>query len=97
MATVVALHGFTRGPEHLVSFSEACQRRGWACLMPAVAPRWFPILMNHRRHLSTVARRLVASRRLAGPVVIVGHSAGAAAGSWMTSLLRGKSPVATTS
>jgi pimeloyl-ACP methyl ester carboxylesterase len=83
MSTVLALHGFTRGPRHLAAFSEACQRRGWACVRPAVAPRLLPVLMNDRRHLDRVARRLVESGRLVGPVVIVGHSAGAAAGTWM--------------
>lgn len=39
--------------------------------------------MNDRRNLDRLAERLVQSNRLAGPVVIVGHSAGAAAGSWM--------------
>lgn len=84
MPIVLALHGFTRGPQHLAAFSEACQRRGWACLRPAVAPRWMPVVMNSRAHLDHLAKRLVDSGRLKGPVVIVGHSAGAAAGSWMT-------------
>jgi pimeloyl-ACP methyl ester carboxylesterase len=84
MATVLALHGFTRGPQHLTAFGDACQRREWACVRPSLAPRWLPILMNDRRHLNRVAARLVDSGRLTGPVVVVGHSAGAAAGSWMT-------------
>ncbi len=84
MTTVLALHGFTRGPQHLAAFSDACQRRGWNCLRPAVAPRWMPVLMNSRRHLDHLADRLAHSGRLAGPVVIVGHSAGAASGTWMT-------------
>jgi len=81
--TVVALHGFTREPEHLAAFSEACQRRGWNCLRPALAPRFWPVLMNSRRHLASVADRLIASGHLTGAVVIVGHAAGAASGSWM--------------
>lgn len=82
--TVVALHGFTRKPENLAAFSEACQRRGWNCVRPALAPRWFPVLTNNRRHLTGIAQRLIRSDRLTGQVVVVGHSAGAAAGSWMT-------------
>jgi pimeloyl-ACP methyl ester carboxylesterase len=82
--TVVALHGFTRKPEHLAAFSEACRRRGWTCVRPALAPRWFPVLTNNRRHLTRIAHRLIKSGRLTGRVVVVGHSAGAAAGSWMT-------------
>lgn len=88
MSTVIALHGFTRGPQHLATFSEACRSRGWSCVRPALAPRWLPILMNDRRHLSNVAHRIVASRRLTGPVVVVGHSAGAAAASWIAPKLR---------
>ena len=52
-------------------------------MRPTVAPRWLPILMNDRRHLDRLARSLIASDRLAGPVVIVGHSAGAASGTWI--------------
>lgn len=87
MATVLALHGFTRGPRHLTAFGEACQQQGWACVRPSLAPRWFPILMNDRRHLMRIAGRLAASGRLTGSVVIVGHSAGAATGTWITPIL----------
>jgi len=83
VATVIAVHGFTRGPQHLAAFGEACQRNGWSCVRPSVAARWMPVLMNDRRHLGQVARRLVATGRLIGPTVIVGHSAGAASGTWM--------------
>jgi len=88
--TVLALHGFSRRPQHLTSFSEACRRRGWACVRPSLAPRWMPVLMNNRRHLDQVADRLVSSGRLTGPIVIVGHSAGAAAGSWMAPVMIGQ-------
>lgn len=88
MATVLALHGFTRGPRNLADFSAACQLRGWDCVRVALAPRWLPTLMHNRRHLDHVADRLTSAGRLLGPVVVVGHSAGAAAGSWMTPTLR---------
>lgn len=79
---VVALHGFTRGPEHLNALAGACAERGWASVRPRLAPSWAPVLMNSRRHLCIVAERLAP--RLSGhPVVVVGHSAGAAAGSWL--------------
>lgn len=87
MATVIALHGFTRGPRHLAAVSAGCTQRGWNCLRPALAPRWLPLLMNDRRHLDRVANRLIDSDRLRGQVVIVGHSAGAAAGSWIAPVL----------
>ena len=87
MATVLALHGFTRRPRHLAAFSEACQRRGWNCLRPALAPSWLPMLMNSCRHLDHVTKRVIDSGRIMGPVVVVGHSAGAAAGTWMTTRL----------
>lgn len=87
MATVLALHGFTRGPQHLAAFGEACEQQGWVCVRPSLAPRWLPILMNDRRHLTRIAGRLAASGRLTGSVVIVGHSAGAAAGTWITPTL----------
>lgn len=84
MTTVIALHGFTRGPQHLAAFAEACQRRGWNCLRPRLSPWLLPVLMNNRRHLDRVADRMISSGRLCGSVVVVGHSAGAAAGSWIT-------------
>lgn len=87
MVSVLALHGFTRGPHHLAMFAEACRRRGWSCVRPSVAPRWLPILMNDRRHLAAVGRRLVESQQLVGRTVVVGHSAGAAAGSWLAPIL----------
>ena len=72
----------------MAAFSAACQLRGWNCVRVALAPRWLPILMHNRRHLDHVARRLTPAGRLRGPVVVVGHSAGAAAGSWLTPTLR---------
>lgn len=43
--------------------------------------------MNDRRHLDRMAQQLSNSGRLEGPVVVVGHSAGAASGAWMTPAL----------
>lgn len=79
---VIALHGFTRGPQHLSALADACSSRGWSCIRPQVAPRWLSVQMNSRRHLDGLAAEL--ARASAGqPVVIAGHSAGAAAGSWI--------------
>jgi pimeloyl-ACP methyl ester carboxylesterase len=88
MPAVLALHGFTRGPQHLVAFSEACERRGLRCIRPSLAPRWFPIMISNRRHLTSLARRLVVSGQISEDTVIVGHSAGAAAGAWLAPILR---------
>jgi pimeloyl-ACP methyl ester carboxylesterase len=79
---VIALHGFTRGPQHLAALSHACGQQGWSCIRPQVAPRWLSVLMNSRRHLDGLAADLarVCARQ---PLVIAGHSAGAAAGSWI--------------
>ncbi len=82
MVTVIALHGFTRGPQHLAALAHACEQQGWSCLRPKVASRWFSVRMNSRRHLDRLAVELI--RVCAGQqVVIVGHSAGTAAGSWI--------------
>lgn len=79
---IVLLHGFTRGPEHLAVLADACRGEGWATVRPRLAPRALPTLMNSARHLDRVAVRL--EPRLAGrSVVVVGHSAGAAAGAWL--------------
>ncbi len=83
---VLALHGFTRGPQHLDAFAKACAEQGWSCLRPELAPRWAPILMNSTRHLNAIARR-IAPRLQGESITIVGHSAGAAAGSWLATQL----------
>jgi len=85
MVTVVALPGFTRGPQHLQRFADACRSRGYDCTPTALAPRWLPVLYMNRRHLRSVAERLHAS--INGPMVIAGHSAGAAAGTYLASYL----------
>ena len=79
---VIALHGFTRGPQHLAALARACEEQGWSCVRPEVAPRWLPVRMNSRRHLDDLSAEL--TRVCAGQqVVIAGHSAGAASGSWI--------------
>jgi len=79
---VIALHGFTRGPQHLAALARACEQQGWSCIRPQVAPRWFSVRMNSRHRLDELAAELI--RACAGEqVVIAGHSAGAASGSWI--------------
>lgn len=76
---VVALPGFTRGPSHLERLARACNGRGYDCVRPVLAPRWMPVLYLHGLRVREVARRL-AGQVDGRPVVVAGHSAGAAAG-----------------
>ena len=76
---VIALPGFTRGPEHLARLAAACNDAGLDCVRPALAPRWMPVLYMERHRLRTTAARLAESAT-GRPVVVAGHSAGAAAG-----------------
>lgn len=86
---VVLLHGFTREPRHLSGLAEACGQHGWTTVRPALAPPWLPVLMNSAGHLNRVADRLDA--RLADrAVIVVGHSAGAAAGAWLAARWAGR-------
>jgi pimeloyl-ACP methyl ester carboxylesterase len=79
---VVALHGFTRGPQSLARLAAACNEAGFGCVRPSFAPRWLPVLYMDKHHLRRVARRLAA--RIEGdPIVVAGHSAGAAAGCYL--------------
>ena len=83
---VIALPGFTRGPRNLQRLSDACVASGFACVRPVIAPRWFPIAYMHRARLRGIAQRLAEDCR--EPVVIAGHSAGAAAGCFLAVCLR---------
>lgn len=76
---VVALPGFTRGPQHLERLAGACEAAGWACERPMLAPRWLPVLYMVPSRLHGIAGRIA---RAAGdrPIVVAGHSAGGAAG-----------------
>jgi pimeloyl-ACP methyl ester carboxylesterase len=79
---VVALPGFTRRPPHLARLAEACNAVGLACLRPSLAPAWNPALYMSRRHLRKLADRLAPALH-DRPVVVAGHSAGAAAGAFL--------------
>lgn len=86
VTTVVALPGFTRGPAHLDRLARAVNDVGFPCVRPTLAPRWMPILYMSRSRLRDVARRLVDGGVTSA--VIVGHSAGAAAGTYLADYLR---------
>ena len=84
---VIALPGFTRGPEHLARLASACERQGLDCIRPSLAPRWMPVLYMAPARLRRLAGRLMA--QAAGrPIVVAGHSAGAAAGCALAADLR---------
>jgi pimeloyl-ACP methyl ester carboxylesterase len=84
--TVVLVHGFTRSPRALAELSDRCLLLGARTLRPALGSLWWPTSTNNASHLSHVAdevERMVA----AGPVVVVGHSAGASSGAWIAAAL----------
>ena len=84
---LIALPGFTRGPANLERLAHASNAAGLDCVRPTLAPRWLPALYMSRTHLRRMAARL--STAAGGrPVVVSGHSAGAAAGCFLAVELR---------
>lgn len=79
---VIALPGFTRGPRHLERLAAACNAAGLDCVRPELAPRWLPVLYMDQRRLRGIAERLTG-RAGGRPIVVAGHSAGAAAGAYL--------------
>lgn len=77
----VLLHGFTRGGKHLGTLAQALAARGVSSVRPDLGSlNWFRSV-NDGRYLHRVAGEL---RAVVGPgAVIVGHSAGAAAGAYL--------------
>ena len=82
VGTAVLLHGFTRSPRHLDVLSAACVAAGARTLRPALGSLWWPTSTNNAAHLDRVGTA-VREQLAPGPVVVVGHSAGAAAGAWI--------------
>ena len=86
IGSAVLLHAFTRGPQHLRVLSSTLTRRGVATVRPSLSAWDWRHGINNSRYLTSVADRI--SRGLpGGPVVVVGHSAGAAAGAWIAAEL----------
>jgi hypothetical protein len=90
IGSAVLVHGFSRGPQHLRVLSSTLTRRGVATVRPSLSAWDWLHGINNSRYLTSVAERI--SRGLpAGPVVVVGHSAGAAAGAWIAAELVSRS------
>lgn len=81
------LHGFTRSPRHLDVLSAACVAEGARTLRPALGSLWWPTSTNNAAYLDRVGDA-IREQLAPGPVVVVGHSAGAAAGAWLAAVLR---------
>ena len=84
--TVVLMHGFTRSPRDLQGLAMRAVNRGAKALIPHLGAWWWPRSTNNARYLSRIAEA-VERQRSPGPVVIVGHSAGAPAGAWVAARL----------
>jgi pimeloyl-ACP methyl ester carboxylesterase len=89
VGTVILLHGFTRSPSALDSLSGDCVELGARVLRPRLGSLWWPRSTNNARHLAREADRL-RGQLADGPVVVAGHSAGAAAGAWIAGVLIGR-------
>lgn len=76
------MHGFTRAPRHLRVLSDELTGRGVATVRPALSAFGWSHGINNAGYLTKVAARLRHGLP-DGPVAVVGHSAGAAAGSWL--------------
>lgn len=83
--TVVLLHGFSRSPRDLADIAAMCRSLGADVVAPRLSAWWWPTSTNNTRHLTRFARQLAAEA--SGPIVVIGHSAGGAAGAWITSTL----------
>ena len=83
----VLLHGFTRRPHHLAPLSGALQAAGVSTLRVGLGALWWPTSTNNASHLTGVTAS-IAREAAAEPCVVVGHSAGAAAGAWIAAELR---------
>ena len=92
--TVVLLHGFGRSPAALTDVAKRLTAQGARAVGPHLSAWWWPTGMNNTRHLTRVAAEL-AAMGCSQPLVVLGHSAGGAAGAWIAAALRDRGvPVA---
>ena len=84
--TAVLLHGFGRRPHHLDDMAARIAGVGARVVRPALSAWWWPTCTNNTRYLDRIADAVAVSSA-SGPVVVLGHSAGAAAGAWVAARL----------
>ncbi len=84
---VIVFPGFTRTADRLKLFVGEVQRSGFDCTAITLAPTYFPVLYMDKRHLRSITRRITV-KFPARPLVLVGHSAGAAAATFIASELQ---------
>lgn len=82
--TVALLHGFTRSPQHLQATASRMLGLGARVMLPSLSAWWWPRNFNNTRYLTRLARTVAHAGE---PLVVVGHSAGAAAGAWVAGQL----------
>lgn len=80
--TVVVLPAFTRSASHVSLFTRQVAEAGFHAIAIDLAPRFLPIAYMYKRHLRRIAAKFSTSNQGA-EVVLVGHSAGAAAASFL--------------
>ena len=81
---VLLVHGFTRGPEHLQTLAERFTSEGLTVIRPRLGVLSPRTAMSRTSALDPIAREIRQSEVEPGlPWVVVGHSAGAAAGTWL--------------
>lgn len=86
-ATVAVLPGFTRSAKDVGLFTRQVADAGFNCFAVDLAPRFLPVVYMYRRNLRRIAAKLLDSTH-GSSVVLVGHSAGAAAASYLAPVMR---------
>lgn len=83
-AAVLLVHGFTRGPEHQQVLAERFLAEGLTVIRPRLGALSHRTAMSRASALEAMAVQIRKSGVKPGlPWVVVGHSAGAAAGTWL--------------
>ncbi len=83
---VLVFPGFTRQASDLGMFVHEVREAGFPCMAISLAPPYFPLMYMDRRHLRSIASRILASFP-EYRIVLVGHSAGAASATYIADVL----------